>query len=245
MLCAGYTDPRLAAVYDSANPWADHCDFHLELAGDVPKRVLDMGCGTGRLACALAARGHEVTGADPSPGMLGVARGRPEGKGVRWIATDAAGLSLDTRFDHAIMTGHVFQVFLTDEEIRAALGNLRRHLAPGGRLAFETRNPAVQDWETWLPEATRETVEVPGVGEVEVHYDIAAAEGALVTYETHFRFAADDVRVASDTLRFMYQDTLAGFLAEAGFAEVSWYGDFDRSSPSPNSPEIIAVASAP
>ncbi len=245
MPCASYSDPRLAAVYDTLNPWGDDGSFHLALAGDEPKEVLDMGCGTGRLACALAARGHRVTGADPAAGMLGVARSRPGGEAVRWIEADAAGLALDTRFDHAIMTGHVFQVFLDDEEVCAALDGLCRHLAPGGRLAFETRNPAVQDWETWTPEETRETLQVPGLGTVEAHYDIAAAAGQLVTFETHFRFAADDVVVAPSTLRFMDRDELAGFLAEAGFAEVAWYGDWDRSPPDPESPEIIAVARAP
>lgn len=245
MLCAAYSDPRLAAVYDTLNPWGDDCSFHLDLAGGEPKTVLDMGCGTGRLACALAARGHRVTGADPSAGMLGIARKRPDGEGVRWIATDAADLSVNTRFDQAIMTGHVFQVFLEDEEVRAALDNLRRHLAPGGRLAFETRNPAVRDWETWMPGKTGQTLQVPGLGTVEVYYDIAAADGELVTFETHFHFAEDDVVVAPTTLRFMDQDTLAGFLDMAGFVGVTWYGDWDRSPPGPTSPEIIAIAHAP
>jgi len=122
------------------------------------------------------------------------------------------------------------------------LANFRRHLAAGGRLAFETRNPAVREWDTWIPEETREQVEVPGLGRVEVHYDIASEEGQLVTFETHFRFAADDIVVAPHTLRFMGQAELAAFLAEAGFTDVAWYGDWDRSAIGPKSPEIIAVA---
>jgi SAM-dependent methyltransferase len=246
MPCASYTDPRLAAVYDTLNPPTPDLAFYLKLAGEAPRTVLDMGCGTGRLARDLAARGHRVTGADPAAVMLAIARGRPGGDAVTWIETDAAGLAVDTRFDLAIMTGHVFQVFLDDREVRAALGTLRRHLAPGGRLAFETRNPAVREWQDWRPEETRERLQVPGLGPVEVHYDIRAVEGALVTFGTHFRFApgfaADDVVVAPHTLRFMGRDELAAFLAEAGFTEVAWYGDWDRSPLGPASPEIIVIA---
>jgi SAM-dependent methyltransferase len=254
MPCASYTDPRLAAVYDTLNPPAEDTAFYLDFAGTAPpaprKTILDMGCGTGRLACDLAARGHRVTGADPAPAMLEIARARPGGDRITWIETDAAGLAVDTRFDLAIMTGHVFQVFLQDRDVRAALGTLRRHLAPGGRLAFETRNPAVRDWESWRPAETRVALQVPGLGAVEVHYDIRAVEGDLVTFETHFRFAPDDapgdppgdVVVAPHTLRFMSRDELAAFLAEAGFADVAWYGDWDHSPVTPASPEIIVIA---
>lgn len=243
MPCASYIDPRLTAVYDPLNPTISGLDFFRDLAGDGPKTVLEMGCGTGRLACDLAARGHRVTGADPATAMLDVARHRPGGDKVRWVEADAAGFSDGTRYDLIIMTGHAFQVLLDDQEVRAALRNFRRCLAPGGRLAFETRNPAVREWDTWRPDETREEVEVPGIGRVEVHYDIVSEEGQFVTFETHFRFAADDVVVAPHTLRFMSQGELAAFLAGAGFVQVDWYGDWDRSALTPRSPEIIAVAS--
>lgn len=242
MACAAYNEARLAAVYDSLNPPAADTAFYLELAGTAPRAVLDMGCGTGWLACDFAARGHRVTGADPAGAMLDIARRRPGGGKVTWVESDAAGLSLDDRFDLIVMTGHVFQVFLSDEAVREALRSLRRHLAPGGRLAFETRNPAVEEWRDWVPEKTRETVAVPGVGPVTVHYDIAGVEGALVTYETHFQFGPDDSVVAPSRLRFMTAEELAAFLAEAGFSEAEWYGNWDRSPVSPTSPEIIVIA---
>lgn len=242
MPCPAYTDPRLAACYDPLNPTDPADAYYLALAGDRPKTILDMGCGTGRLAVALAEHGHRVTGADPAGGMLSIARTRPGAERVRWLQSTAADLALDARFDLIIMTGHVFQVFLEDDEVRAALRNLRRHLAPGGRLAFETRNPLVEEWHAWRPDLTRERIAVPGIGSVEIHYDIAGAEGERVTFETHFRFAPDDVVVATTTLRFMSRETLAAFLAEAGFTEVTSYGDWDKSPDSATSPEIIVIA---
>jgi ubiquinone/menaquinone biosynthesis C-methylase UbiE len=241
--CSAYTDPRLAQVYDPLNPPGQDEAFYLALAGRSPRTVLDVGCGTGHLAVDLAVRGHRTTGADPAAAMLAIARERPSGDKVTWIESSAAALDLATRFDLAIMTGHVFQVFLTDDEIRDALATLRRHLAPGGRLAFETRNPAARAWEQWTPTRTRRRVEVPGVGPVDAHYDVTASDGRLVRYETHFRFAADDVVISESILRFMEQAELAGFLAEAGFAHVAWHGDWDGSPVGATSPEIIAIAS--
>jgi len=243
MPCTAYTDPRLAACYDTLNPPEAHYPFYLALAGDEPRTILDMGCGTGRLAIALAERGHRVTGADPSAGMMRVACGRAGAERVRWIDSDAAGLVLETRFNLIIMTGHVFQVFLADDEVSAALRNLRRHLAPGGTLAFETRNPLVEEWRDWIPALTRERIDVPGIGPVEIHYDIANADGAFVTFETHFRFAPSDIVVAPNTLRFMSQTELAAFLANAGFTTLAWFGDWDRAPVTATSPELIVLAS--
>ena len=141
------------------------------------------------------------------------------------------------------MTGHVFQLLLDDDDVRAALDALGRHLAPGGRLAFETRNPEVREWQYWSPGETRERVEIPG-GTADVHYDIRSVTGQLVTYETCIQFPGGESVTVPDTLRFMDQAELAGFLTGAGLTGVTWYGDWDGSPASPASPEIIAVARA-
>ncbi len=253
MPSASYADPRLAALYDALNPPGAAEAFYLSLPGAEPARILDMGCGTGWLACELAARGHHVTGADPAAAMLAVARARPGGDRVRWVQADAASLATRARFDLIIMTGHVFQLLLDDRAVRVALQALGRHLAPGGRIAFETRNPAVREWQDWNPRDTRQRVEAAGLV-ADVHYDISAVAGELVTYETCFRLtgagggpapageAPDGTVVVPDTLRFTDQPEVAAFLAEAGLTRVTWYGDWDGSPYTPDSPEIIAIA---
>jgi len=270
MVCACYADPRLAALYDAMNPPGPDTDFYLALAGDAPLRVLDVGCGTGLLACEFAARGHRVTGADPAPAMLDIARRRPGGGAVRWIEADAASLpaaglpagaadlpaaglppaagppaAADLpsagQFDLVVMTGHVFQLFLGDGDVRAALRGVRRCLAPGGRFAFETRNPAARAWEAWNPWDTREHVTAGRVA-ADIWYDIESVDGELVTFETCYRFARGETITVPDTLRFTGQGQLAAFLAEAGLDQVTWYGDWDATPAGPASPELIAVA---
>lgn len=80
-----YEHPKLAAIYDVFSPWSIDRDFYLGLAGDSPQHVLDLGCGTGLLCDAYAARGHHVTGVDTTAAMLAVARQKPHGDRVEWV----------------------------------------------------------------------------------------------------------------------------------------------------------------
>lgn len=238
-----FTDPRLAAVYDAANPARDDIEFYVRLAGPTPIRILDLGCGTGVLAAELAERGHRVIGLDPAPAMLEIARRRPGGERVRWIEGDARRFALDDRFDLAVMTGHVFQVFLAPEDVAAVMQTVRRHLAPGGQLAFESRNPLVREWDDWNPDATRERLEVGGGQAVEIFYRVTDEHDGLVTFETHHGFADGTSVVSPSTLRFLPRPEIATALTEAGFSSVEWLGDWTGAPFTDASPEIIAVAS--
>src|SRR5688500_16154859 len=140
-----YENPKLAAIYDHFCGWSRDRDFYLALAGDPPQQILDLGCGTGLLCGAYAAQGHVVTGADPTPAMLAVARQRPHGGAIEWVQATAQAFRSERRFDLIIMTGHAFQVMLGDDDVMATLTTMRRHLAPSGRAVFESRNPAI-DW---------------------------------------------------------------------------------------------------
>lgn len=241
-----YLDPRLAALYDHLNPLGAGDAFYLDLAGPAPKRVLDVGCGTGALACAFAARGHEVTGIDPAPAMLDHGRNRSNGRSVRWLDGDARRFRLEETFDFILMTGHAFQVFLTDADIAAALATLRQHLAPGGCLAFETRNPLAREWDGWGgPPGAADRVEVPGLGPVEVRYEITGEAAGCVDFASHYRFLArGETVVTQSRLRFLGQAELAAALQRAGLRATAWYGDWDRAPYRPESPEII-VATTP
>lgn len=238
-----YADDRLVRLYDHLNPWGPDDDFYLSLAGRGPRRVLDLGCGTGRLTVALAAAGHEVIGVDPAEPMLREARARDGGAKVRWLKGDARRLRLGKRFDLVVMTGHVFQVFLTDEDQAAALATVAHHLDATGRFAFETRNPGARAWERWTPEASRRAVDAGADGRVEVT-DAAAMDAGtgVVDLITRFRFLEGGLETAAEShLRFTGRDDLDRRLADAGLAAEHWCGDWDGTAWSKTAPEIIVV----
>ncbi|QND84110.1 SAM-dependent methyltransferase [Chromobacterium vaccinii] len=140
-----YGEPLLAEVYDLFNAWGEDNDFYLGLCSPAVGSALDLGCGTGLLAAKMAER-VEVTGLDPAPAMLDIARARPGGGQVAWRLADARDFELNRRFDLIYCAGHAFQSFLAETDRRAVFRQVRRHLARGGRFAFETRNPAARAW---------------------------------------------------------------------------------------------------
>ena len=80
-----FARPELAGLYDLFNPWMVCDDFYKARAVASGGPVLDLGCGTGMLACAIAAEEVDVVGADPADGMLRVARSRPGAERVTWV----------------------------------------------------------------------------------------------------------------------------------------------------------------
>lgn len=106
------------------------------------RRVLEVGCGTGRFLAALAGRA-KAWGIDPSPEMLEVARGRVHGAGLKLGSAEELPFK-DAWFERAAMW---LVVHLVDRP--RAFAELRRVLAPGGRLAIATFDPAHFD-EFWL-----------------------------------------------------------------------------------------------
>lgn len=214
-----FEHPRLANVYDPLDPDRSDLDAYVAMASEFGARtVLDIGCGTGTLACLLARRGLLVTAVDPAAASLEVARGKPGADRVQWLhggATDLPALQADL----ATMTANVAQVFLTDEEWAATLAGIRAALRPGGRLVFESRDPANQAWLGWNTDQTHRRVVIPDVGPVETWIDLTNVRESLVSFRTTFVFGSDGAVLTSDsTLRFRSRDELTRSLAVAGLA---------------------------
>jgi len=220
--------------------------FYLRLIMDAAA-VLDVGCGTGELLCRARRAGHrgELAGLDPAPAMLAIARGKRSD--VTWLPGSAEDLRLDRRFELVTMTGHAFQELLDDDAVRGALSAFHRHLVPGGRLVFETRNPAARAWERWKPSLMSTTVRSPAGLAYDVSFDSTGTRPPdLVDYTVTFRSrASGDTVISAGTLRFIDPLHLRTQLAAAGFRLDACYGDWDRTDLSPASPEIIIVATRP
>jgi ubiquinone/menaquinone biosynthesis C-methylase UbiE len=239
-----FDDYAFARLYDTFNPWGAGDDFYLALARQSGGPVLDLGCGTGMLACRIAAEVSPVTGVDLAAGMLQVARSRPGADRVTWIEGDGRNLQLQQRFNLIYLTGHAFQVFLTDADVLSVLRTAARQLNPEGRLAFETRNPGARAWLSWNPKESRKVAQLPGLGRVEEFSEnVYDSTTGIAELTHHYRFLdKGGQQVGHSRLRFIDRNHLAELIASAGLSPREWYGSWDRSDYSPASREIIVVA---
>jgi SAM-dependent methyltransferase len=219
MLDALFAEPKLAEIYDLLDS-PDRPDLapYLALADEFHAHaVIDLGCGTGTLACRLASRGFEVVGIDPAAASLEVARRKASAPLVRWITGTAAQLK-GLQADLITMTGNVAQVFVTDEEWMATLRACRAALRPHGRLVFEARDPARQAWKGWNREQSFQTIEAPGIGTVESWVELVNVQLPLVSFRHVFVFRKDgSVMTSESTLRFRARSEIAEALSRAHF----------------------------
>jgi SAM-dependent methyltransferase len=239
---AEYTDPRLIEVYDAAGPWGPDDDFFLALVNETPAaRVLDLGCGTGRLTIALAAAGHRVTGIDPSAASLAAARAKRGADRVTWIQGTAEAAPADA-FDVAILTGHVAQFLLAEDVWADALAALRRALVPGGTLAFHAYDPAASVWERWNPrDSQRHLVLDDGTG-VAVWTEVTSVDDDLVSYSHHYAFPDGERRRSDSRLRFWNEARLRRSVTEAGFTVERVHGGWRGEAVGAGGGELVVVA---
>jgi SAM-dependent methyltransferase len=116
-----------------------------ELAEERPGPILELGCGTGRVALDLARRGHRVTALDSDPELVRelAVRAREAGLGgaVDPVTADARSFRLGRRFGLAIAAMQVFQLLGGPPGRGRALERASEHLSPGGLLAVALADP--------------------------------------------------------------------------------------------------------
>lgn len=241
---AAFEDPRLAEIYDALDTDRSDLDAYLDMVEEFGAgSVLDLGCGTGVFALALAGRGLHVIGVDPAGASLEVARAKEGADRVTWIHGDASAIPPSVAVDVVTMTANVAQVFVTDDDWLATLAAVHGALRPGGRLIFEVRDPARRAWEGWTQEATRSTTDVPGVGPVTDWVQVTDVEGdgELVTFESPNIFEADGTVITSrSTLRFRSREAIDASLRASGFSV-----DEVRDAPDRPGRELVFIARRP
>jgi SAM-dependent methyltransferase len=147
----------LAASGQDVHGEADFCDRLLAPGS----RVVDGGCGTGRVGTELARRGHHVVGVDVDASML--AEARRAAPALTWIEADLLDLGPDDvggPVDLVVLAGNVV-VYLTPGTEAALPPHLADWLAPGGLLVAgfaADRHVSPRDWDGWCAGAGLEHV---------------------------------------------------------------------------------------
>ena len=141
---------------------ASGMDVHGEaayVAALVPpgSRVLDAGCGTGRVGVELARRGYDVVGVDSDASMLAVARRADPS--LEWRLEDLAALTDTSSYDLVVAAGNVM-IFLEPGTGPAVVARLAGALRPGGLLVsgWRTDELAVAEYDGWAAAAGLEPV---------------------------------------------------------------------------------------
>ena len=224
-----------AELYDLvAPPSGDMERYYVRAAGGQGRRVLELACGSGRLAIPLAASGAQVTGGDLSETMLARARQLAAERGVHasFVTLDMRDFALGERFDAVVIGANSLMHLQSNDDFAQAFSTIRKHLAPEGRLFFDVFVPSAKLLS--LPAGERLPLGIfthPRLGTVTVEetvdYDpVAQLSRADWYWSTPTR---PDFRHTPLTLRPIYPQELPLLLNLGGLRLEERFGDFDRS----------------
>jgi SAM-dependent methyltransferase len=206
-------------VTDPVEPWVAAVHDRLLLSGWSSAVVLDAGCGTGRHAAALAAKGHRVDLADASPRLLAQAASR--NPGAHALHVDSCPLSVSTPYQ-AVMCRGVLNDMTTDAERDAVLRAFAGVLSEGGVLLLDVRErEASRRRADGLPR--HRTVDLGARGVLQFTSTVTWQAGLLRVvedYELRLPGSPAHRRVSEFVMRPWSAQELLKRLAAAGFGDV-------------------------
>jgi SAM-dependent methyltransferase len=203
--------------------------------------VLDVGCGTGRVALSLAERGNQVVGIDLSPAMLGEFRSkiadRPSVAGrLSLCEMDMRDFDLGRTFDWVIFPFRVFQALTSDGDRRRCLACVRRHLDEGSRAVVTLFDPMRSILDGW---GRQNVLDFEGTDEatgrtVRRFQDQLWHDGQRQIIAARTRYEVYDEEVLLESLvdelelGYLYPDQCRLLFDACGLSVVEAYGDYDR-----------------
>jgi SAM-dependent methyltransferase len=239
------------AIYDAMHaediPGGDDIAFVRSLAEQTGGPVLELGCGSGRVAIPLAEAGFDVVGVDRSIGMLARARARADAAGpevagrLRLIEGDMTATRAGDGFGLAFAAFRVFMSILEPDEQLQAIRLLHDELRPDGLLVIDVFDPRYDligpGVGPWRPDIG--TFANPDSGRpVRVTTLDRLNDPVRQRFTEHWEFAELDElghairsEVEALTLRWTFRHEMRHLLARAGFDPVAEYSDYARSAP--------------
>lgn len=238
--------------FDIRDNTRDDIPFYLEYAAKQGGEILELGCGTGRVAHALAGAGFRVTGLDLSEQMLGVFReklaaNRPLAEKITLVHGDMVNFDLGRNFGLIIAPFRAFQALTDDRDIENSLACIREHLTDGGVFIVNVFNPYPKMDESWCYGETvqwERLDESAGNRVTKKHWgDKIDTENQIIyphfAYEVEYPDGRRE-RVTEDLkLKYYYNSQLRAAVEKAGMAVLEEYSWYDKSPPGGR--EIIFV----
>ena len=245
-------DDRLAVNNLDLQSFPDDVPFYRARIPSPGARVLELGCGTGRVLIPLAPHCAEIVGIDISQAMLRVcreklARAGASGHGARILRADITAFALRARFDLIIAPFRVFQNMETDAEIDGFFPRVREHLAPGGSCILNVFRP----WDegriraAWGAEGETFCWERPlSDGRVTCHEKRPPVEGTdLVLHPEAVYRRYEDADLAEQTsfqfvMRCYFPEEFERVIVSHGFRVVAKWGGY-HGEPYGEGPELV------
>lgn len=197
--------------------------------------ILDVGCGRGRHARILAARGYSVTGVDLSENALRIARRRAEQEGldVHFEQADMRDLPFEAAFDGVVNLFTTFGYFKADADHERAIDEMARALEPGGWLVQDFLN-APYALAHLVPEDEREA---DGLRITQRRW----AEDGRLNKEITLR-RNGDAHTFTESVRLLTLGDFERMYLAADLTLAARFGDYDGGPHTPGSPRLILVA---
>jgi SAM-dependent methyltransferase len=242
-----------ARYYDLSPENPDDIPFYEQRIPFPGARILELGCGTGRVLVPLAEKSGYILGVDISEAMLSVCCQKLAEKGIPTYRAEAqqgeiTDLELGTRFDLIIAPFRVFQTLETDREVSGFFRTIWNHLSEDGTAILNVGRPSVDRdriRNEWVTEVERLRWEVPFEGgRVTLHDRRPRMDREkLVLYpELVYRHYEEDRLVDEAVLkiamRCYYPDELPSLIADQGFLIVNRWGGY-AGEPYGEGPELI------
>lgn len=229
--------------YDRRVKFNDDIPFWLNQATRYGDPILELGCGTGRVAIPLAKAGFSVTGIDISDSMLSQAKKKAETENVEieWIKGDIRDFDLNKKFQLVIFPLNTICHLYTLQDLEGCFSCVRRHLLPDGRFILATFNPRLdilmRDPSKRYPHAEYEGPTGKVVVTETNWYDRASQINKIKLF---YRF--DDEEIIEElTMRIYFPQELDALLKYNGFEIEHKYGDHNESPFMSDSPWQLVV----
>jgi SAM-dependent methyltransferase len=253
------TQEFIAELYDVtyASRSLEDVDFFVEQSRKTTGRILELGCGTGRVLIPVAISGREVTGLDISLHMLRKCREKLSEQPkdvqarVRLIQGNMADFSTGEHYSLATVPFRPFHHLISIEEQKACLNRINQHLTPQGRLIIDLLNcfpPAMYDPKYWVEQETQKDLKLPGGRTLrcttriaDFHRDQQINDLELIYYINDPDGKVERL-VQAFPLRYFFRYEVEHLLELCGFSVLDLFGDYDKSKFFNDSPEMIFVS---
>lgn len=245
-----------AEFYDPVYSKQRDIKFWLDYAQKAGGKTLELACGTGRVLFPLAQAGITITGIDYSVYMLDVFREKlsqqpPEIQSrIRILQANMANFQTNEQYSLVIIPGRSFQILISPSEQEGCLNSIAAHLKSHGTLIIDVFHPDFPrlydpkylhefDRTSGVKLSDGRTVDVTS-RIIAYHKDKQYNEVEEIYY-VHHMDGKEERPVQSYPFHYFFRYEMEHLLRICGFKVIELFGNFDRSSFSDDSPEMIFV----